>query len=147
MPYVTYESQIRAPTELVWALLCEKAEHPERFYPGLREVEILERRDDGVLRQVTTDDGEVRRERLVTDEERMRISATLFDHPVYSGTAVCQLSLPSDGPLLRCELSWIPHSGAEPESASQLDAMVLAGLKSVIARAEAEDSKGKAASG
>ena len=136
MPHVSYESAIKAPMDLVWELLHEKAEHPERFYPGLREAKILERHGDGFLRQVTTEVGEVRTERLVSDRRNMQITATLVDHPVYSGTSSCQVSPMAEGPLLRCDLDWSPNSGNEPTGADDLGEVVLAGLRSMIERAE-----------
>ncbi len=136
MPHVSYESAVDAPVETAWNLIVEKSEHPERFYPGIRSVTILERTDKGFIRRIMTEGGEERTERFVVDETHLQATATLIDHPVYSGTAVCRISLLEAGPLLHCDLNWSPIAGVEPAGSSDLRQEVLNGLKSVVDRAE-----------
>ena len=136
MPHVSYESGVNAPAETAWNMIVEKTEHPERFYPGIRDVKILERSAGGIVRCVKTQDGDVRTERLVLDEEHLQVTATLIDHPVYSGTTVCQVSVLDEGPLLRCNVNWSPIAGVEPPDPPDVGSEVLSGLKSVVDRAE-----------
>lgn len=136
MPHVSYESAVNAPAETAWKVIVEKTEHPERFYPGIQSVKILERTDGGFVRRLTTEDGDVRTERFVLDKEHLQVTATLIDHPVYSGTVVCQVSVLDEGPLLRCDLNWSPNAGVEPADSSELGRLVLNGLKSMVDWAE-----------
>lgn len=52
MRKIMHQSDVHAALETVWKLLRDKVENPQGYVPGIVETKILERYDDGVLREV-----------------------------------------------------------------------------------------------
>jgi len=75
---------VRASRAVAWRLLREKVEDPQRFLPSVNACEVLDRRDDEVIRRVTFDDGVVVTEKVVlTPEEELAFH--FVDHPKFEG--------------------------------------------------------------
>jgi hypothetical protein len=68
MPHAEFSASVTAPATVVWGLVHDKIEHPERFVPGVTAVEIRSRAPDGsVVRAMTVADGSRVVERVTTD--------------------------------------------------------------------------------
>jgi hypothetical protein len=68
MPHAEFSAAVAAPAAVVWGLVHDKIEHPERFVPGVTAVEIRSRAPDGsVVRAMTVADGSRVVERVTAD--------------------------------------------------------------------------------
>ena len=124
MPMHRVISRVEASPETVWAVLLDKMEHPQRYMEDALDVEILERNDEGVVRQLVLPGGVAFRERIAADPGARTITFTLLDHPVYEGTVLNRLLALSDGSVeLAIELDWRARGTLEerdPEEALAL---------------------------
>ncbi|MFE0643191.1 SRPBCC family protein [Streptomyces sp. NPDC058877] len=66
------ENPVRPDADQVWEGLVHKAENPSPYVPAVTDCRVLERHDDGFLREITVRDAERIQER-VTFEERERV--------------------------------------------------------------------------
>ncbi len=89
MALVQHMVTVDAPASLVWALLKEKIERPERFVPGARDVEIVRRIDDRAVERVMRigppDAPRTVREVISYDDATMTVIFKLVDDPVNVG--------------------------------------------------------------
>lgn len=89
MALVQHTVTVDAPASLVWALLKEKIERPERFVPGARDVEIVRRIDDRAVERVMRigppDAPRTVREVISYDDATMTVIFKLVDDPVNVG--------------------------------------------------------------
>ncbi|HEX6938063.1 MAG TPA: AtaL-like protein [Longimicrobiales bacterium] len=84
MIHVECAVPIRARRADAWRVLRAKVESPQRFLPRVVACEVLERREDEVVRRVTFDDGVAVTERVVLVPEEAVIFR-LVDHPKFDG--------------------------------------------------------------
>lgn len=97
----------------VWAVLLDKMEHPQRYIEDALGVEIIDRSQDSVVRELALPGGVSFRERISADPAARTVTFTLLDHPVYEGTVVNRLlEGPEGGVELVFELDWRPRAGA-----------------------------------
>jgi hypothetical protein len=97
----------------VWAVLLDKMEHPQRYIEDALGVEIIDRDDDSVVRELALPGGVSFRERISADPEARTVTFTLLDHPVYEGTVVNRLlEAPDGGVELVFELDWTARPGS-----------------------------------
>jgi hypothetical protein len=88
-------------------------EHPQRYIEDALGVEIIDRDEASVVRELALPGGVFFRERISADPETRTVTFTLLDHPVYEGTVVNRLLEASDGGLeLVFELDWRARPGA-----------------------------------
>lgn len=89
MARVQHMVSVDAPAALVWALLKEKIERPERFVPGARDVEVVRRIDDRAVERVMRigppDAPRTVREVISYDDATMTVIFKLVDDPVNVG--------------------------------------------------------------
>ncbi|WP_051839416.1 AtaL-like protein [Streptomyces sp. NRRL F-5126] len=69
----------RLGPEEVWQGLLRKAENPVPFIAGITACEVLERQDDGLLRQITVAGQAKARERAVFHDHRLMVFHQLDD--------------------------------------------------------------------
>ncbi len=89
MALVNHLVRVDAPASLVWAMLKEKIEHPERFVPGARDVEIVRRVDERAVERVMRigppDAPRTVREVISYDDATLTVIFKLVDDPVNVG--------------------------------------------------------------
>ncbi len=116
MPFHRVTSQVDASPETVWAVLLDKMEHPQRYIEDALDAEILERRPEGVVRQMMLPGGVVFRERIAADPGNWTITFTLLDHPIYEGTVLNRLlERTQGGAELAFELDWRERPGCSDD--------------------------------
>jgi hypothetical protein len=120
MRNISYESDVHAPLETVWKLLRDKVENPQGYVPGIVETKILERYDDGVLREVSAQ-GMVIRERVTLNEPEGTITYFMVEHPLFSGRVInrvvpTSVQSPVAPQRLSITVEWVPKD----ESAEKL---------------------------
>ena len=71
---ISHSEQINSTFETLWILLLDKIQHPDRTIKEITNVDILEKYDDGILRQMQAL-GMIIKERTTIDEQNLnRIS-------------------------------------------------------------------------
>ena len=146
MAFATFSAAVDASVEVLWEVLLEMVEHPERHTPGVQGVDVLERHGPALVRRLRTAAG-VFTERVTVDEQALRIESESVDHPHYTGSMVKKIvrpDVPGDPagrPALTYTLDW---TFKDPALADQdLTPMAMAGVQHVAriaaARGEATD--------
>jgi len=112
---------VHAPLEVVWELLVDKVEHPDRYVSGVQGLEILEKYPDGVLRQLTHP--MPIKERISINRDRLEIIFKLVDPIHFSGYFFNRIHQPEsiDQPLkLEYGLEVEPTDSTAPFDESKL---------------------------
>lgn len=118
MAKASFSSPVNAPIEVLWDLLVDKIENPQRYVPGVSDVKILEKDGKSVLRQMTTPEITVK-ERITYDEDSREVVFTLVEHPQFSGEVLNKIIVPpdnkpSDPVILEFILDWQPLNPQAP---------------------------------
>lgn len=141
MRQASFNATIHAPRKTVWQLLLDKVENPDSYIPGVTEVNILERYEDGVLREVRTQ-GMVLKERVTLDEAHGEIRYLLLEHPLFSGQVInrvvpTSVQNPVSPVVLTIALDWAPKDeSAERIILTELPAQIQREVLTLKERAE-----------
>jgi hypothetical protein len=122
MPVASYTMPVNAPAELVWKLVRDSAEFPQRFAPGVAAVRVFDRDGNSWLREMRLRDG-VQRERISVGEVSRTVTAELVDHPLYTGSVVSRVEVPGASatqrePRLSFRMEWTARDGKEDGAAA-----------------------------
>ncbi len=90
MLVTTCRTLVHAQPETVWELLLDRVEKPQDYLHGVDGVQIIERSDAGIVRELKWE-GKTIRERIVPEKDQNRITTELLEHPFYGGTMVTRL--------------------------------------------------------
>jgi hypothetical protein len=82
--HVEFAVPIHASRASAWQLLRDKVETPQRFVSQVTACEVMERREDEVLRRVTFEDGATVTERVLLVPEEALVFR-FVDHPRFEG--------------------------------------------------------------
>ncbi len=141
MRQISFDAKVRARRETVWQLLIDKVENPAGYIPGVVEAKILERYDNGVLREVRTQ-GMVMKEQVAIDEARGEVRYLLLEHPLFSGQVTnrvvpTSVQNPAAPVVLSITLDWAPKDErAEKIIRTELPAQIQREVLSLKERAE-----------
>jgi hypothetical protein len=83
---ISYTTTLPVSIEQVWQHLLYKIEHPEAFVPGVSKVQVLEKKEDAVLRQmeiVLNGAASAVIEKITWEPYRVRFE--LVAHDIYDG--------------------------------------------------------------
>ena len=80
----SYSEQIKSTFEKLWALLLDKVQHPNRTIKEITNVDILEKYDDGILRQMQAL-GMIIKERITIDEQNKIVRFELIQNSMFTG--------------------------------------------------------------
>ncbi len=149
MRQVTYSAEVHAPREILWRLLLDKVENPAGYIPGVIEARILERYDNGVLRQIRTQ-GMTVKERVSINEAIGEVRYLLLEHPLFSGQVInrvvaASVQNPAAPVVLTITVDWGPKDEkAEKIIQEDLPAQIQREVLSLKEKAE-ELERGSAA--
>jgi hypothetical protein len=141
MRQVSFSAKVHASRETVWQLLLDKVEKPAGYIPGVTDVKIVERYDDGVLREVRTQ-GMVMKERVTLDEAHGEVHYLLLEHPLFSGQVInrvvpTSVQNPMAPVVLTISLDWGPKDeSGEKIIQTELPAQIQQEVLSLKERAE-----------
>ena len=108
MAKISYSEEVDMPVEILWHLLLDKTEHPDRTIKEAKQVKILERYEDGILREMTAG-GITIREHIKIDELTKTIRFDLVGNSLFRGYFVNRIDKAKDGKIvLTYEQDWTP---------------------------------------
>lgn len=128
MALVQHTVTVDAPASLVWALLKEKIERPERFVPGARDAEIVRRIDDRAVERVMRigppDAPRTVREVISYDDATMTVIFKLVDDPVNVGFVTNTIF--EDAGLVKLDFTmrWTRRDGGADDASMDRAAMI-----------------------
>lgn len=138
MATVGYTISVRATFDVLWSVLRERVEHPDRTNDRVTDVRVETRADGSLHRTMQSEAGAVV-ETITLDESFRRVKATLVDHPVFSGWTQQEVAHKrhGDGTLdLTVSVNWTYRDGRE---VGDLGAVVQATALDIKTAAEAMD--------
>lgn len=104
-------TNVLADKATIWDCLLTFADRPDRYVPGVSDVEILDRFADGLTRR-SRQGGALVTEDVSIDAENGRIAVVPRDHPGYEGRIALVLSGPDDAPFVTVDAIWAERNGA-----------------------------------
>lgn len=81
---ISHSEKINCTQEKLWGLLLQKAEHPQKTIKQVHESKILQKYNDGFLREMTAMEMNIR-ERITIDEKTNQIKFTLINNAEFDG--------------------------------------------------------------
>jgi len=138
MTTVGYTISVRATFDVLWSVLRERVEHPERSNDRVTDVKLEAREDGSLHRSMQTEVGTVV-ETIRFDSGFRRVRATLEDHPVFTGWTQQEVAHKrhDDGTLdLTVSVNWTYRDGRE---VGDLGPVVQATALDIKAAAELSD--------
>ena len=81
---ISHSETLRCSQEKLWRLLLEKAQHPERTIKQVSESKIIQKYDDGYLREMKAVGMNIK-ERITINEKDHEIRFTLVDNAEFDG--------------------------------------------------------------
>ena len=81
---ISHSEKINCTQERLWKLLLDKAEHPEKTISEVQKVKILQKYDNGFLREMSVAGLEIR-ERIIIDQKAGQIKFILVDNEELDG--------------------------------------------------------------
>ena len=141
MRHISYSTEVHAALETLWMLLIEKIEKPQNYIPGVTEAKILERFEDGLVREVRTQ-GMVIKERVTIDKPQGEVRYLLLEHPILAGQVInrvvpTSVQSPVAPVVLTIMADWAPKDvSAEKTIQENLPAQIQQEVLSLKERAE-----------
>jgi len=131
----SHSEQINSTFEKLWALLLDKVQHPNRTIKEITNVDILEKYDDGILRQMQAL-GMIIKERITIDEQNKIVRFELIQNSMFTGYFLNKVE-GYDGKLtLIYEQNWIPITPQAKELETRLPQILINGVQEMKELAE-----------
>ena len=132
---ISHSEQINATLEILWILLLDKVQHPDTTIKEITHVEVLQKYDDGILRQMHAL-GMTIRERITIDEQNKIIRFELIQNSMFTGYFLNKVK-EYDGKLtLIYEQNWIPITPQAKELETKLAQILINGVQEMKELAE-----------
>ena len=127
MPFAHHTVTVDAPADLVWSLLLEKIERPERFVPSARDVRVVRRLGghavERVMRVGPADKPREVREVISADEVTRTVIFKLLGDATHDGLVTNTVFEHGGVVRLNFTMSWTPRDGGDdttPEHAAMI---------------------------
>ena len=132
---ISHSEQVNSTFEILWTLLLEKVQHPDKTIKEITHVDILEKYDDGVLRQMQAL-GMIIKERITIDEQNKIVRFDLIENSMFTGYFLNKVE-GYDGKLrLIYEQNWIPITPQARELETKLPQILINGVQEMKELAE-----------
>ena len=132
---ISHSEQINSTFEILWTLLLDKVQHPDRTIKEITHVEILEKYDDGILRQIHAL-GMTIKERITIDEQNKIIRFDLIENTMFTGYFLNKVEGSDEKLTLIYEQNWIPITPQARELEHKLPQIVIKGVQEMKELAE-----------
>ena len=132
---ISHSEQVNSTFETLWILLLDKVHHPDKTIKEIIHVDILEKYDDGVLRQMQAL-GMIIKEKITIDEQNKIVRFDLIENSMFTGYFLNKVE-DSNGKLtLIYEQSWIPITSQARELETKLPQILINGVQAMKELAE-----------
>ena len=132
---ISHSEQINSTFETLWTLLLDKAQHPDRTIKEVTHVEVLEKYDDGILRQMQAL-GITIKERITIDKQNKIVRFDLIENSMFTGYFLNKVE-GYDGKLtLIYEQNWVPITPQARELETKLPQILINGVQEMKELAE-----------
>ena len=132
---ISHSEQVNSTFETLWILLLDKVHHPDKTIKEITHVDILEKYDDGVLRQMQAL-GMIIKERITIDEQNKIVRFDLIKNSMFTGYFLNKVE-GYDGKLtLIYEQNWIPITPQARELETKLPQILINGVQEMKELAE-----------
>ena len=132
---ISHSEQVNSTFETLWILLLDKVHHPDKTIKEIIHVDILEKYDDGILRQMQAL-GMIIKERITIDEQNKIIRFDLIENSMFTGYFLNKVE-GYDGKLtLIYEQNWIPITPQARELETKLPQILINGVQEMKELAE-----------
>ena len=132
---ISHSEQVNSTFETLWVLLLDKVHHPDKTIKEITHVDILEKYDDGVLRQMQAL-GMIIKERITIDEQNKIVRFDLIENSMFTGYFLNKVE-GYDGKLtLIYEQNWIPITPQARELETKLPQILINGVQEMKELAE-----------
>ena len=117
MRKISFSTHVHAPFETIWELMLDRIEHPP--IPGIKEVHIIERQGDVLVREVRAR-WLLIRERVTIDKGKREIRYAMQEHPLFFGSATIRaVPLSRQSPVSPVHLSMVVDWAPKNEEAER----------------------------
>ena len=132
---ISHREQVNSTFETLWVLLLDKVHHPDKTIKEITHVDILEKYDDGILRQMQAL-GMTIKERITIDEQNKIVRFDLIENSMFTGYFLNKVE-GYDGKLtLIYEQNWIPITPQARELETKLPQILINGVQEMKELAE-----------
>ena len=132
---ISHSEQINSTFETLWTLLLDKVQHPDRTIKEVTHVEVLEKYDDGILRQMQAL-GITIKERITIDKQNKIVRFDLIENSMFTGYFLNKIE-DYDGKLtLIYEQNWIPITPKSRELETKFPQILINGVQEMKELAE-----------
>ena len=133
--HISHSKQINSTFETLWTLLLDKVQYPDRTIKEITHVKILEKYDDGILRQMQAL-GMIIKEKIIIDKENKMVRFNLIENSMFTGYFLNKVE-GYDGTLtLTYEQNWIPIMPQARELEIKLPQILINGVQEMKELAE-----------
>ena len=132
---ISHSEQVNSTFETLWILLLDKVHHPDKTIKEITHVDILEKYEDGVLRQMQAL-GMIIKERITINEQNKIVRFDLIENSMFTGYFLNKVE-GYDGKLrLIYEQNWIPITPQARELETKLPQILINGVQEMKELAE-----------
>ena len=132
---ISHSEQVNSTFETLWVLLLDKVHHPDKTIKEIIHVDILEKYDDGVLRQMQAL-GMTIKERITINKQNKIVRFDLIENSMFTGYFLNKVE-GYDGKLtLIYEQNWIPIMPQARELETKLPQILINGVQEMKELAE-----------
>ena len=135
---ISHSEQINATFEILWILLLDKVQHPDITIKEITHVEVLQKYDDGILRQMHTL-GMTIRERITIDEQNKIVRFDLIENTLFTGYFLNKVEGSDEKLTLIYEQNWIPITPQAKELESKFTQILIKGVQEMKELAEKQE--------
>ncbi len=126
MSQASYSSPVNSSVTILWNLLLDKIENPQKYISDVKESKIIEKTPNFVIREMQTSKLQLL-EKITVNETTREVCFTLIDHPVFTGSVINKIDIPAkDGEalLLTFSLNWQPKNPELVENNTEVAEMI-----------------------
>ena len=132
---ISHSEQVNSTFETLWILLLDKVQHQDRTIKEVTHVEVLEKYDEGILRQMQAL-GMTIEERITIDKQNKIVRFDLIENSMFTGYFLNKVE-GYDGKLrLIYEQNWIPITPQARELETKLPQILINGVQEMKELAE-----------
>ena len=124
---ISHSEQTSSTFETLWTLLVDKVHHPDKTIKEITHVKILEKYDDGILRQMQAL-GMIIKEKITIDKQNKMVRFNLIENSMFTGYSLNKVEGDDRKLSLIYEQNWIPITPQARELETRLPQILINGV-------------------